>query len=99
MKVKIYKPSKNAMQSGLGNTKRWLLEFVSNDPKFIEPIMGWVGSRDTRRQVSMAFDTAEEAVNYAVKKGYEYQVFEPKVRKLQPKAYADNFSFKRIRNV
>ena len=30
MTIKIYKPSKNSMQSGLGNTKLWLAEYISN---------------------------------------------------------------------
>ena len=29
MQVRIYQPARNAMQSGKGNTRQWLLEFVS----------------------------------------------------------------------
>ena len=30
MTIKIYKPSKTAMQSGLGKTKKWLAEYISD---------------------------------------------------------------------
>ena len=29
MTIKIYKPSKTAMQSGFGKTKKWLAEYIS----------------------------------------------------------------------
>ena len=29
MTIKIYKPAKTAMQSGLGKTKKWLAEYIS----------------------------------------------------------------------
>ena len=31
-KAKIYIPNKNPMQSGLGKTNKWILEFETNDP-------------------------------------------------------------------
>ena len=36
MKAKIYKPSKTSMQSGLGRTKKWILEFQKENNKFKE---------------------------------------------------------------
>ena len=30
MTIKIYKPSKTSMQSGLGKTKLWLAEYISD---------------------------------------------------------------------
>ena len=33
MTIKIYKPSKSSMQSGLGKTKQWLAEYISEKGK------------------------------------------------------------------
>lgn len=98
MKVKIYKPAKNAMQSGERNTKQWLLEFEYADTKFVEPLMGWTGSGDTLQQLKIRFVSKEKAVQYAESKGYEYTVTEPKKRKPIKKSYADNFAYKPLTN-
>ena len=64
MQVRIYKPAKTAMQSGQRNTKDWLLE-SEPAPKEIDPLMGWTSSRDMKSQISLAFDTQQEAIAYA----------------------------------
>lgn len=92
MEVRIFRPAKTAMQSGRGKTRDWILEFEPADPGRPDALMGWVGSADTRKQVRLSFDTAEEAIAYAEKHGYAYTVEKPKDRRIKPKAYADNFS-------
>ena len=42
-KVKIFKPSKTAMQSGKGNLQRWILEFISKDTG-LSVLMDWESS-------------------------------------------------------
>jgi hypothetical protein len=96
-KVRISKPAKTAMQSGRANTTRWLLEYAPADAQEADPLMGWAGSSDTTRQLKLWFDSKEEAVGYAVRKGLDYEVEEPNVRVIRPKSYADNFAFTRIR--
>jgi hypothetical protein len=95
--VRISKPTKTAMQSGRANTTRWLLEYVPAAAQSADPLMGWAGSCDTNRQLKLWFDTKEEAVAYALRKGLEYILEEPHDRVIRPKAYADNFAFNRIR--
>ena len=74
-----------------------LLCDVSAIPKRkLDPLMGWVSSADTNRQVRLRFETEAEAVAYAGKHGYDYSLAEPKTRKIQPKSYADNFKFNRV---
>ena len=51
-KVKIYKPTKTAMQSGMANSKLWLLEFDTLN-KDINPLMGWESSKDTMSEVRL----------------------------------------------
>ncbi|WP_343565502.1 ETC complex I subunit [Kiloniella sp. b19] len=96
MQVRIYQPPKSAMQSGRANTHRWLLEYEPETAKSIDPIMGWTTSRDTNEQLRVWFDTKEEAVAYAQRKGIMYTVEEPRERKVVPKGYGDNFAHNRM---
>lgn len=97
MHVRIYQPAKTAMQSGKARTKKWRMTFEESAPKFVEPLMGWVGMRDTTQQLDLAFSSKEEAIAYAQKKGYDFRVIEPNQRQVTPKSYADNFSFYKIK--
>ncbi len=94
--VRIFRPTKNAMQSGRAKTKRWALEFEPTARKTADPLMGWIGSNDTRNQLHLYFDTKEEAIEFADKNGLSCRVEEPRERRLQPKSYAANFAFKRM---
>ena len=95
MLARIYQPARNAMQSGKARTRKWLLEFEPETARQIEPLMGWTASTDMRSQVSLEFDTLEEAVAYAQKNGIPHQVFEPHKPTAKAKAYSDNFRFGR----
>ena len=64
MNARIYSPSKNAMQSGLGKTGEWVLEYESRASRAPEPLMGWT-TGDTLGQVRLKFGTLEEAKAYA----------------------------------
>ena len=89
-KAKIYKPNKTAMQSGLGKIDKWVLEFEVNDPTK-NPLMGWESSSDTFSELRLEFSTKELAINYAKKKKINFEIIEPKKRKIVKKSYADNF--------
>ena len=91
MTSRLYQPAKSAMQSGRGKTKEWVLEFAPADRADPENVMGWKSSKDTQKQVLLKFETCQEAVDYAAKHGIEYQEIPTQVRKIKPKAYADNF--------
>lgn len=89
--ARIIQKSKNAMQSGRFGTGQWLLEYNPADPQRPDPLMGWAGSSDTRRQLNLTFPNLDAAKAYADKNGIDYTVLvaPPKVLKFQ--AYADNF--------
>ena len=89
-KAKIYKPTKTAMQSGIRNTKNWILEFDTLDQE-VNPLMGWDSSKDTMSEVRLEFSSKDEAVNYAKKNNVNYYIIEPEIRKIIKKSYADNF--------
>lgn len=91
MRARIYQPAKNAMQSGKARTHVWLLEYEPESAKAPDPLMGWTSSRDMRQQVSLEFDTKDEAVAYAEKNGIAFQVFEPHHAAPKAKSYSDNF--------
>jgi hypothetical protein len=93
MKAKIYKPAKNAMQSGRANTGEWVLEYELETPRRPEPLMGWVASGDTLNQVRMKFLTKDAAIAFAEKEGFAYTVSEPHARKVKPQSYIDNFKW------
>ena len=78
------------MQSGLGKSLKWILEFETKDPTK-NPLMGWESSSDTLSELKLEFSTKESAINYAKKKKIDYELIEPKKRKVVRKSYADNF--------
>ena len=78
------------MQSGFGKDGKWILEFKTKDPT-INPLMGWESSSDTLTELKLEFSSKELAINYAKKKKINYDLIEPKKRKVVKKSYADNF--------
>lgn len=98
LRARIYVPPKNAMQSGWAGTQDWVLEYEPAAPRRPDPLMGWIGSSDTQAQVRLRFNTRDEAVAYAEKNGIAYDLELPQVRRVKPKAYADNFRYGRIDN-
>ena len=89
-KAKIYIPNKNPMQSGIGKTDKWLLEYETENPTN-NPLMGWESSSDTLTELKLEFSTKELAINYAKKKKIDFELIESKKRKIVKKSYADNF--------
>ena len=95
MLARIYRPAKNAMQSGKAKTKDWMLEFEPASARRSDPLMGWTQTTDMDGQVRLSFETSDEAVAYATRHGIAFQLFDPKPAKKIIKAYADNFAFGR----
>ena len=95
MTARIFKPAKNAMQSGRAQTREWQLDYEPEQPRAIEPLMGWTSSGDMKQQLTLRFDTKEDAIAYCERKGIAYQVIEPKEPAHRQAAYADNFAFRR----
>src|SRR5882672_10198816 len=95
--VRIYKPTKSAMQSGRGRSHKWVLEYEPASRREPDPLMGWTSAHDTLNEIGLRFDTLDEAVAYAQKRGLDYTVIEPQERSAKQKSYADNFAYNRIR--
>ena len=90
-KAKIYIPVKTAMQSGMGKSNKWVIEFNTNNNS-INPLMGWESSDDTLSELNLQFSSKDLAIEYAKKNKIDYEVIEPKKRKTVKKSYADNFT-------
>ncbi|MGB7405048.1 MAG: NADH dehydrogenase ubiquinone Fe-S protein 4, partial [Pacificimonas sp.] len=89
--AKIYQRPQSAMTSGKARNDEWILQYDPADRQVADPMTGWAGSQDTRRQLKMRFDSREDAVSYAERNGIDARVEEPPVHRLKLQAYSDNF--------
>ena len=96
MLARIFRPAKNAMQSGKGHSDGWVLEFEQETARRIDPLMGWTGATDmTSGQVRLQFASKDEAVAYCQQHGIAHQVQPEHARKPASRSYAANFSHNR----
>eukprot|EP00299_Pterocystis_sp_00344_P006775 c1882_g1_i1.p1 GENE.c1882_g1_i1~~c1882_g1_i1.p1 ORF type:complete len:148 (-),score=31.51 c1882_g1_i1:69-512(-) len=83
-KVIIYQPTKNAMQSGGKGADVWKLEWdlptEEIGGKWQNPTMGWTSTADPLSQTRLRFKSAESAIDFAKRNGWEYEIRQPKTR-------------------
>lgn len=91
MTARIYRPSRNVMQSGRGKSKSWILVHEPAVPRGIDPLMGYTTTAETRQQVRLSFDSQEEAEAYAQRNGIEYTVQPAHDTTPKKVSYPDNF--------
>ena len=91
MAARIFQNPMNAMQSGKALTGKWILQFEPAEARKADPLTGWAGSGDTRRQVELEFPNLDAATAYADKYGIAYSVTASPHKTLKIQAYADNF--------
>jgi hypothetical protein len=91
MTARIYRPAPNAMQSGKGKSKDWVLVHEQAAARTIEPLMGYTSATDTRQQLKLAFDSLEAAEAYAQKNGIPYTVQPAHDATPKRVSYPDNF--------
>ncbi|MGA2311753.1 MAG: ETC complex I subunit [Xanthobacteraceae bacterium] len=92
MTARIYKPARNAMQSGTAKSTEWVLDYEPEEPRMIDPLMGWTSSADMKQELRLQFDSKEEAIAYCERHGIPHQVFETKPPVRQRISYSDNFA-------
>jgi hypothetical protein len=97
LSVRIYQPSKSAMQSGKANTKVWYMTFEPIDPLLPESIMGWTSSEDMSQELRLVFSSLGKAIEFARLKGFLYTISNPTKIDFKPKNYGENFTCPRIR--
>ncbi|KAM3720519.1 NADH dehydrogenase [ubiquinone] iron-sulfur protein 4 [Dirofilaria immitis] len=93
-RVRIYRPAREATQSGWAATRTWKIE-VDNMERWENPLIGWSSTGDPLSNISMAMDFAskEDAIRYCETNNLNYEVIEPNERRIKPKSYAENFSW------
>ncbi|THH20077.1 hypothetical protein EW146_g1189 [Bondarzewia mesenterica] len=94
--VRIYKPTRNTMQSGGAKTEKWRIDFdiLSGGARWENPLMGWASSADYVQGTRLSFRSKEDAVHFAEKQGWDYYVQPPTVKRIPPKNYAENYVYK-----
>ena len=78
------------MQSGFAEYQGLGARSEPEVPRQVEPLMGWTSSGDMRQQLSLRFDSKEEAIAYCERRGIPYQVTENVPLKGRIMSYADN---------
>ncbi|XP_075445225.1 NADH dehydrogenase [ubiquinone] iron-sulfur protein 4, mitochondrial [Ascaphus truei] len=91
-KVHIFVSARNAMQSGVNNTKKWKLEFDTRE-RWENPLMGWASSGDPLSNMVLSFTCKEDAIAFAEKNGWSYELEERRIPKPKSKSYGANFSW------
>lgn len=90
--VRIYVPSKNAMQSGTDNTLSWQMSFDTRE-RWENPLMGWSSTGDPLSNMKLDFSSKDEAINFCEKNGWQWYVDEPAPKITREKSYGYNFSW------
>ena len=90
--VVIYRPTQSASQSGFKKYEHWKIKFPTDISKYNYNFIGWTGSKDTKQQLNLTFPSKQEAISFAKKRNWKYQIIEPKKRKIIAKSYATNFT-------
>jgi hypothetical protein len=88
----IHQPAPSPMQSGRGG-REWVLEFEPSSPPEIEPLMGWISSRDPFAHIRLRFPDRQSAIEFAERQGWPYVMQNPPLRRFRPREYADNFRY------
>ncbi len=89
--ARIVEEQRRTTQSGKAMDGRWTLEFEREQALRPDPLTGWAGSGDTQTQVRLTFDSKDEAVAYAERKGFAIHLVPAPPVTLKLQAYADNF--------
>ncbi|CDQ93946.1 unnamed protein product, partial [Oncorhynchus mykiss] len=91
-KVHIFVPARTAMQSGAHGTKKWKIDFDTRE-RWENPLMGWASTGDPMSNVNLTFTSKDDAVAFAEKNGWSYDITEKMEKKPRAKSYGANFSW------
>ena len=94
--ARIYQPARSTMQFGMAKTRLWVLDYQPNGTRYTEPLMGWTGTRFTKKQLCLKFKTKDEAIAYAKRQKILFVVINPHKPTLKPKSYSANFAANKI---
>jgi hypothetical protein len=89
--ARIIEEQRKTTQSGKAGQGRWTLEFERQRPQRADPLTGWNGSGDTATQIRLKFDSREEALAYAERKGFTVHLVPAAPVTMKIQTYAENF--------
>ena len=89
--ARIVEEQRKTTQSGKAGQGRWTLEFERQQPQRADPLTGWNGSGDTATQIRLKFDSKEEALAYAERKGFTVHLVPAAPVTMKIQTYAENF--------
>jgi len=94
--VRIYKPTRNTMQSGGAKGENWRIDFdtMSGSGRWENPLMGWASSGDYMQGTRISFKSKESAITFAEKQGWDYYLQGDTIKRIPPKNYAENYVYK-----
>lgn len=72
--ARIFRRTRSPLTAGRADTKCWRLTFRGTGRRFIEPVMGWVGTDDPLAGLEQRFPTLESAVRYARRQALDFTV-------------------------
>ncbi|PAV17144.1 NADH dehydrogenase Fe-S 4 [Pyrrhoderma noxium] len=94
--VRIFKPTRNTMQSGGAKGEKWRIDFdiLQGSGRWENPQMGWASSADYMQGTRLSFRSKEDAIYFAEKQGWDYFVQPETVKRVPPKNYSENYVYK-----
>ena len=95
--VLIFMPSPTTTQSSPHRNNLYRLEFhpeSNSRTRWENPLMGWASTADTMQAVRLWFRSQDEAVYFAEKQGWSWEIVEAvEEKKVGKKEYAENFKY------
>lgn len=94
-RVRVYKPSRNPMQSGVQNMKEWRIEFNLKE-KWENPTMGWGSTADPLSNVAgwMKFKHKDDAIAFCHRQGWRVtEVNDANEKTVPQRNYGDNYEW------
>lgn len=90
--VRLVPGERAVTTNGMNQARGWFLKW-ENDQKWTNPLTGWTSSADPMTTVTLSFNTKEEGLRFAEKRGYKVEVTERELPKRQygTNYYAHNF--------
>ena len=82
MVARIFKPSKSAMQSGMAQTKSWVMELEHSLAKTIDPLMGWTGTKEPNGQIQIKFPNEQAAIKFVTPDDALREILIPALNKI-----------------
>ncbi len=90
--VPVARIRRREVQSGRGGRafdRAWVLEFEPAARSLPDPLMGWSGSADPWRTLTLAFPDAHSAIDYAEQQGWLWELVETPIRRTPVRPYEE----------